>query len=346
MPTLAEALLAAPFLSRVASQEVQRTTPRWRGASLAPGAILWTEGERVEELAVVLAGSVDVDVDGVTVSTMAAGEILGEAAAFDPSRLRAATLRAREATWLARLGITELQALRDEGSPVYDAILDHALASLARRIRTLDEAIARHARGGLPQPKREQVGAVARLWKSLRPGAPSGSPPPLAPLLRRQARIRSLPADVPEAIAAAFRPRAVAEGELLFLEGEPGLEMFVLASGKIAVLRHIGAERAELLATLEDGHLFGLLPLVDPGMRSASCVATEKGWVYAVDGAGLDTLPRPVRRVWREVMLDSLVAQLQHANRLATRPQQAALAMGQAELRSTGAVLNGAIQPT
>jgi CRP/FNR family cyclic AMP-dependent transcriptional regulator len=57
-------------------------------------------------------------------------------------------------------------------------------------------------------------------------------------------------------------------GEVIFKEGDPGTEFFVIQSGKVDI--QLGNR---LLGTLGDHDIFGEMALIDPAPRSATAVA-------------------------------------------------------------------------
>ena len=57
-------------------------------------------------------------------------------------------------------------------------------------------------------------------------------------------------------------------GEVIFKEGDPGAELFVIQSGKVDI--QLGNR---LLSTLGDHDIFGEMALIDPAPRSATAVA-------------------------------------------------------------------------
>jgi CRP-like cAMP-binding protein len=57
-------------------------------------------------------------------------------------------------------------------------------------------------------------------------------------------------------------------GEVIFKEGDPGTEFFVIQSGKVDI--QLGNR---LLGTLGDHDIFGEMALIDPAPRSATAIA-------------------------------------------------------------------------
>jgi len=63
--------------------------------------------------------------------------------------------------------------------------------------------------------------------------------------------------------------RNYARGEILFRQGDPASEMFVVLDGRIAIATQAGDGREAVVAVLERGGLFGELALFDDAPRSA-----------------------------------------------------------------------------
>lgn len=78
-----------------------------------------------------------------------------------------------------------------------------------------------------------------------------------------------------EEVGAAVQRVTCERGFVLFDEGDTADELFVVRSGRIAVGRRSPDGRESLVALMEEGDLFGELPLFDDGPRSASTRALE-----------------------------------------------------------------------
>jgi len=94
--------------------------------------------------------------------------------------------------------------------------------------------------------------------------------------LGRSAAFRSL--DEPELgrLASACGERTYGPGEIVFLRGDAGDCMYVVASGSVAVSLSSGDGRDVLLAVLAAYQHFGELALVDDGPRVATVTARSK----------------------------------------------------------------------
>jgi CRP-like cAMP-binding protein len=69
--------------------------------------------------------------------------------------------------------------------------------------------------------------------------------------------------------------RTFKANETIFWEGEPGVGMYVIQRGVVAIFKHAPGEDREELATLRNGDFFGELALLDETPRSATAVAKE-----------------------------------------------------------------------
>lgn len=98
-------------------------------------------------------------------------------------------------------------------------------------------------------------------------------------------------------IASLADTLEVKEGAVLAREGRPGLEFFVIASGKAKVT--IGRKR---VASLGSGDFFGEMALLDQGPRVATVAAETPMTVYVLDSRSFSTMLGDVPTVARKIL--------------------------------------------
>jgi len=67
--------------------------------------------------------------------------------------------------------------------------------------------------------------------------------------------------------------------EVVFREGDPGDDMYVVLEGKVVISKYLAGAGVEALAILERGEFFGEMALIDDMPRSADATAHEEGAV-------------------------------------------------------------------
>jgi CRP-like cAMP-binding protein len=72
------------------------------------------------------------------------------------------------------------------------------------------------------------------------------------------------------------------KGTVLFREGEPGKEMFVLQSGKVAISKRV-RELEKVLATLGPGEFFGEMAIISNKPRNATAVVEDDARLLVID---------------------------------------------------------------
>jgi len=71
-------------------------------------------------------------------------------------------------------------------------------------------------------------------------------------------------------------------GTVVFREGEPGRQMYVIQSGKVEISREIGA-RHQVLAVLPAGEFFGEMAIINDRPRSATATVREQARLLVID---------------------------------------------------------------
>lgn len=72
------------------------------------------------------------------------------------------------------------------------------------------------------------------------------------------------------AVAQATRPRQLPRGTLIFEQGQPGTELYLVISGQVSIVRD-----GRAIATLGPGSNFGEMAMLDEPSRSATAVAAD-----------------------------------------------------------------------
>jgi len=71
-------------------------------------------------------------------------------------------------------------------------------------------------------------------------------------------------------------------GETIFWEGEPGVGMYIIQHGAVAICKHNRNDVRETLVLLHDGEFFGELALLDESPRSASAIAEQNSQIIGL----------------------------------------------------------------
>jgi CRP/FNR family cyclic AMP-dependent transcriptional regulator len=80
-------------------------------------------------------------------------------------------------------------------------------------------------------------------------------------------------------------------GTVLFREGDPGREMFVVQSGRILISKAVGAVEKQL-ATLGQGEFFGEMSILNNKPRSATATVADTARLLVIDPKTFDTMLR------------------------------------------------------
>lgn len=112
--------------------------------------------------------------------------------------------------------------------------------------------------------------------------------------------------DLPEAALARLRAVSVEQrqqaGEVLFLEGEPCLGMYIVGQGRIRIYKASPEGREQVLRLARPGDSFAEVPVFDGGPNPASASAMEASVVYLLPTADLIALVRSTPEIALGVM--------------------------------------------
>ncbi len=88
--------------------------------------------------------------------------------------------------------------------------------------------------------------------------------------LKRYACFRALTEDQRQAVAQSVREECFYPRHILFQEGQPGSQLYMLAAGKVEVLYNIGEEGQTRVDTVGEGEILGCSSLIDPYAYSST----------------------------------------------------------------------------
>ncbi len=99
--------------------------------------------------------------------------------------------------------------------------------------------------------------------------------------------------------------RSFKPGQIIFSEGDPGEEAFMVESGKVEIAKQHG--NAELVLTSVDpGEMIGEMALVDPAPRSATARAMRATTVVVIPKRVFERLLKQTNPVVRAVLNTTL----------------------------------------
>ncbi len=85
--------------------------------------------------------------------------------------------------------------------------------------------------------------------------------------------------------------REIPRGTVLFREGEPGTDMFVLQGGHVAISKRVGGAE-KVLSTLGRGEFFGEMSILCGRPRSATATVVEDARILVIDSRTFETMIR------------------------------------------------------
>lgn len=98
------------------------------------------------------------------------------------------------------------------------------------------------------------------------------------------------------ALSLSLRDRRVKKGEVLFREGDPGHELYLIREGTVIVSKLVTGRVEQVLARIGVGEVFGEMSLFDEAPRSATIQAEIDSVLFCLDRESLrrliETRPR------------------------------------------------------
>ena len=101
-------------------------------------------------------------------------------------------------------------------------------------------------------------------------------------------------------------------GTVLFREGDPGGEMYVVQSGEVEISRMMG-EKRQTLALLPAGEFFGEMAIVNNRPRSATATVKKRARLLVIDGETFEAMLRGKTEIAVR-MIKAMAERLERAN--------------------------------
>ncbi|MBI4240794.1 MAG: cyclic nucleotide-binding domain-containing protein [Candidatus Rokubacteria bacterium] len=91
-------------------------------------------------------------------------------------------------------------------------------------------------------------------------------------------------------LSRRLRERRLRKGEVLFREGDPGQELFLIREGSVVISKPVMGRVEQVLARLGPGEFFGEMSLFDQSPRSATVQAEMETVLLSLDRDNLHQL--------------------------------------------------------
>ncbi len=111
------------------------------------------------------------------------------------------------------------------------------------------------------------------------------------PALREVKLFRTMGPNDRAAVDSLLKARALRAGGTLFIAGEPGDSMLIVARGKMAILSSVAGEE-QVIAEIAAGEFVGEMACIDPAPRSATVRAVDDVVLFELTRADLVRLRR------------------------------------------------------
>jgi len=120
--------------------------------------------------------------------------------------------------------------------------------------------------------------------------------------LRQVYVFSALGADERATIAERFRVVPVAAGEVIFREGDPGGELYIVERGRVATFINVPGGAQKEIAAFAPGDFFGEMSIFEKAPRSATCIATEESVLVSLSQEEFMSLVDPYPEIATRIM--------------------------------------------
>lgn len=271
----AQLLAKTPVFEHLSEKQCQMLAPVFKDRSLDDGEVLCREGDTGDYLAIVVLGTLLVDVERegeqrTVVATVGPREVVGEMSCLDPLP-RSATVRAKGNTQVLILTRNMLDSLKTNAPKLFSRVVRGIAYRLAGRLDETNALISK-----LLQVKREPTQPRQPSLREIQNQVSSGRPVKERVELSSQGVLETLADNERQVLRTAMEARRYGKGEVICVEGAPASEAYFVARGSVDVLKSIGGSSYRL-ATMAEGGFLGQRALLREGKRSATIRSGELG---------------------------------------------------------------------
>jgi CRP-like cAMP-binding protein len=289
----------------VPADHIEAAAPRFYTVEVGKGLMLMEEGEHDAAILFIVEGHVAIRTGEFEIATAGPGTAVGEIGLFKGA-MRIATVQAVTPCVYVVLDRRDYDALLDQGNRVAYAVEKAALRQLVTRLRDVDARLANLGEGRTAGPDAKETD-----------GTPRAARGDVLAWLQRSALFEDAPIGALDDVAARMEPRAFAAGEVLCKQGSAANDLYFLAEGAIDVTVELEPGRAERVAVLEPGDVFGVASMLQDRSRMASCVARGDVIALRMERKACQELVGAETRggsVFRTAMIRALGDQIAYAN--------------------------------
>lgn len=303
-------LPTVPLLEGMSEVEIAELAQIMRRQELSAGQVLWRKGDEVKGMLLIVDGriSVSVPLPGdrvVEVTSLGAGEVLGEVPLLDGGHHSATATVAEPATLLS-LSRADFAGLVSRRHPTAFA--------LKRRI----------ARVACARLRDQLAGLATSLGGDAPPEAPADEiaelefrGPPDSKYVRRLAAFHDFDSLALWGFLTAGRYALCAPGRTLITEGTPSTACFVMINGAVEKVI-IRGDRRIRVSLVGPGHAFGYETLIDGGPSSVTATTRERTLLLVLPQEPFERMFKGednVSHAFLDVILRDLMANLRQVLR-------------------------------
>jgi CRP/FNR family transcriptional regulator, cyclic AMP receptor protein len=261
-------LPTVPLLEGMSEMEIAELAQIMRRQELPVGEVLWRDGDEVKGMLLIVDGRVSVSVPlpgdrVVEVTSLGAGEVLGEVPLIDGGQHSATAAVAEPATLLS-LSRADFAALVSRRHPTAFALKRRIARVACARLRGQLAALATSLGGDAPpEPPADEIAEFEFRG------------PPDSKYVRRLAAFHDFDSLALWGFLTAGRYALCPPGRTLITEGTPSTACFVMINGAVEKVI-IRGDRRIRVSLVGPGHAFGYETLIDGGPSSVTATTRER----------------------------------------------------------------------